>query len=194
MTVTPGKVGEWLKSYLLKEVHGTPVTRSAPILLAERLTDSLALLIICGFGVVAFGQRHVADRRRHRRRLARSPSASRATVRRRTAILRLLGAHARCSSASPATSTRCTRARTCSWSRAALVLMTALSVGSWFFEVLAFYLTLVGLGVDGGCDTLLKAAFILPISTLAAAIVCSRRAASASPRSASPGCRRRLLD
>ena len=27
--------------------------------------------------------------------------------------------------------------------------MTALSVGSWFFEVMAFYLTLVGLGVDG---------------------------------------------
>src|SRR3990172_2136025 len=54
MTVTPGKVGEWLKSYLLREMHGTPLTRSAPILLAERLTDSLALLIICAFGVIAF--------------------------------------------------------------------------------------------------------------------------------------------
>ena len=28
--------------------------------------------------------------------------------------------------------------------------MTLLSVGSWFFEVMAFYLTLIGLGVDGG--------------------------------------------
>ena len=52
MVVTPGKVGEWLKSYLLREVHGTPVMRSAPILLAERLTDSLALLVIGGVGVI----------------------------------------------------------------------------------------------------------------------------------------------
>jgi uncharacterized membrane protein YbhN (UPF0104 family) len=36
---------------------------------------------------------------------------------------------------------------------------------------MAFYLTLVGLGADAGIDTLLKAAFILPISTLAAAIL-----------------------
>ena len=39
MVVTPGKVGEWLKCYLLRELHGTPFTRSAPILIAERLTD-----------------------------------------------------------------------------------------------------------------------------------------------------------
>ena len=51
-----------------------------------------------------------------------------------------------------------------------LVLMTLLSVASWFFEVMAFYLTLMGLGESASFDTLLKAAFILPISTLAAAI------------------------
>jgi uncharacterized protein (TIRG00374 family) len=50
-----------------------------------------------------------------------------------------------------------------------VALMTGLSVGSWFFEVLAFYLTLIGLGVDGSLDTLFKSAFILPIATLAAA-------------------------
>ena len=55
MVITPGKVGEWLKSYLLREVHGTPIARSAPILIAERLTDSIALLIICAAGVFVFG-------------------------------------------------------------------------------------------------------------------------------------------
>ncbi|MHB8377434.1 MAG: lysylphosphatidylglycerol synthase domain-containing protein, partial [Dehalococcoidia bacterium] len=35
MTVTPGKAGEWLKSHLLKDVAGTSVTKSTPILLAE---------------------------------------------------------------------------------------------------------------------------------------------------------------
>jgi uncharacterized protein (TIRG00374 family) len=52
-----------------------------------------------------------------------------------------------------------------------VALMTGLSVGSWFFEVLAFYLTLIGLGVDGSLDTLFKSAFILPIATLAAALL-----------------------
>ncbi|MCI0856826.1 MAG: flippase-like domain-containing protein, partial [Chloroflexi bacterium] len=55
MVITPGKVGEWLKSYLLRQVHGTPIARSAPILIAERLTDSIALLIICAAGVFVFG-------------------------------------------------------------------------------------------------------------------------------------------
>ena len=52
-----------------------------------------------------------------------------------------------------------------------VLLMTLLSVGLWFFEVLAFYLTLIGLGVSDGPDTLFKAAFILPIATLAAAVL-----------------------
>src|SRR3712207_2593968 len=30
MAVTPGKVGEVLKSYLLKQINGTPITASAP--------------------------------------------------------------------------------------------------------------------------------------------------------------------
>src|SRR3989304_5754708 len=55
MVITPGKVGEWLKSYLLREVHGTPVARSAPILIAERLTDTVALLVIVAAGVFVFG-------------------------------------------------------------------------------------------------------------------------------------------
>ena len=45
--------------------------------------------------------------------------------------------------------------------------MTLLSVVSWGFEALAFYVVLLGLGVDGGGDTLLKASFIMPAATLA---------------------------
>lgn len=43
LTVSPGKVGEALKSWLLREIDGTPLARSAPIVLAERVTD------LCGF-------------------------------------------------------------------------------------------------------------------------------------------------
>jgi uncharacterized protein (TIRG00374 family) len=49
--------------------------------------------------------------------------------------------------------------------------MTLLSVVSWGFEVLAFYVTLLGLGVDSGGDTLLKASFIMPAATLASGLL-----------------------
>src|SRR5437868_10058392 len=54
MAMTPGKVGEVLKSYLLKQVRGTPVAASAPVVLAERLTDGVAMLILAAAGFVLF--------------------------------------------------------------------------------------------------------------------------------------------
>ena len=55
MVVTPGKVGEWLKSYLLREMTGTPFFRSAPIILAERLTDGLAMVLLGAAGLTLSG-------------------------------------------------------------------------------------------------------------------------------------------
>src|SRR2546430_7273281 len=59
LTVTPGKVGEVLKSYLLREAHGIPMARTAPIVVAERLTDlvALAALALIGVGALAGGER-----------------------------------------------------------------------------------------------------------------------------------------
>jgi len=50
LTVSPGKIGEVLKSYLLRESHGVPIARSAPIVLAERLTDLISLLLLSLLG------------------------------------------------------------------------------------------------------------------------------------------------
>jgi len=55
MVVTSGKVGEWLKSYLLREMTGTPCFRSAPIILAERLTDGLAMVLLGATGLALSG-------------------------------------------------------------------------------------------------------------------------------------------
>ena len=52
-----------------------------------------------------------------------------------------------------------------------LIFTTVLSIISWGGEVLAFYLVLVGLGQNGSWTLLVQAAFILPVSTLAGAIV-----------------------
>src|SRR6185436_19537167 len=54
MVVTPGKVGEWLKCYLLRELHGTPFSRSAPIVIAERLTDSFAMVLLGSVGLFVY--------------------------------------------------------------------------------------------------------------------------------------------
>jgi uncharacterized protein (TIRG00374 family) len=54
MSVTPGKMGEVLKSYLLKEETGTPIAKSAPIIIAERITDFISIIIICIIGAYFF--------------------------------------------------------------------------------------------------------------------------------------------
>jgi hypothetical protein len=54
MTISPGKIGELLKCVLLKQRNGTLLTVSAPIIVAERITDFLSLLLICVAGLLVF--------------------------------------------------------------------------------------------------------------------------------------------
>jgi glycosyltransferase 2 family protein len=54
MTITPAKSGELLKSFLVRQRVGTPIATTAPIILAERMTDGLALLLLAGFGLFLF--------------------------------------------------------------------------------------------------------------------------------------------
>jgi uncharacterized membrane protein YbhN (UPF0104 family) len=53
MSISPGKVGEVLKSLLLHESRGVSIARTAPIVVAERLTDLLALVILAAVGSLA---------------------------------------------------------------------------------------------------------------------------------------------
>ena len=55
LSITPAKLGELVKSYLLRELHDTPVVLTAPIVIAERVTDLLALLVLAVVGVAAYG-------------------------------------------------------------------------------------------------------------------------------------------
>ena len=168
MVVTPGKVGEWLKCYLLRELHGTPMSRSAPVVIAERLTDSLGLVLLGAAGLFVFrdawpafviivlGGGLLFAVARHQplaywilNRLSKLPLSSRFATQAEefyASSYALL-------------------------SPFALVAMTLLSVVSWGFEVLAFYVVLLGVGVEGGGDLLLKASFIMPAATLAGALL-----------------------
>jgi glycosyltransferase 2 family protein len=55
LAITPGKVGELVKSYLLRSLHQVPVARSAPVVIAERVADLIALLILSVIGVALYG-------------------------------------------------------------------------------------------------------------------------------------------
>jgi uncharacterized protein (TIRG00374 family) len=50
MSITPAKAGEVFKSALLARTHGVPVARSAPIVVADRLTDLTSLILLVAVG------------------------------------------------------------------------------------------------------------------------------------------------
>jgi len=55
LSITPGKVGELLKSFLLRASLDIPIARSAPIVVAERLTDLVAVVLLALVGVALYG-------------------------------------------------------------------------------------------------------------------------------------------
>lgn len=56
LAVTPGKVGEILKGVWLEQKSGLPAARGVSVVLAERISDGLAVLILSTLGVVAYPQ------------------------------------------------------------------------------------------------------------------------------------------
>ncbi len=53
-TVTPGKVGEVFKSVVLFEIAGVPVARTAPIVIADRITDVIGVVVLIVLGSLGF--------------------------------------------------------------------------------------------------------------------------------------------
>jgi uncharacterized protein (TIRG00374 family) len=54
MMMTPGKVGELLKAYMVKNVNGAPMSLTAPIIVSERVIDGIAMLLLASIGLIAF--------------------------------------------------------------------------------------------------------------------------------------------
>jgi glycosyltransferase 2 family protein len=54
LTVTPGKVGEVFKSVILFQLREVPIQRTAPIVVAERLTDLIGVIVLITAGSVSF--------------------------------------------------------------------------------------------------------------------------------------------
>ena len=166
LTVTPGKVGEVFKSLVLRETHGVPVERTAPIVVAERITDVIGVVILIAFGSLGF----------HGGLLWAGLGAAvvailLVVVSSRSLSLRLIGVverlPGRLGRAGPKLH-RAYESLAILVRPANLVLPTILSIGAWSLECAALWVILKGFDLKTGFGL---ATFFYATSTLAGALV-----------------------
>jgi len=163
MAITPGKVGELLKPYLIKRYDGTPMSRTIPIVVCERLTDGVAMVLLAclGLTLVRFAWPVLLV-------LVAAAAVVVAIIQRRALALRLLDVSARVPLASrlaPVLKDFYESAYALLGWRS-LLLAVALGVVSWSGEGVAFFVGLRALGITPGLALLLKAIAILSVATL----------------------------
>ncbi|MDQ4106083.1 MAG: flippase-like domain-containing protein [Actinomycetota bacterium] len=160
MTISPGKLGEVLKSLFIRQVNGTPVARTAPIVLAERVTDGTGMIVWGLLGALAFSRGPglmflflavtvvgvVVLRSKWLSLLAER-------VLERLPLVNRLSGHlgAFHGASDEVLSTR------------SLVVTTLISFVTWGFEILAVYLCAIGIGVD---IPFLMLVFIFAVSSI----------------------------
>lgn len=167
MVFTPGKVGEFLKSYLLARVSDTSMSQSAPVVVAERLTDGMAMVLLATAGLIVYrlGREVIFI-------VALLLLAMVVIVEYRPLALRVL----RWGQRLPLISRLARELDNLYESAYALLtprnLLWAviLSTLSWGSECVAFYLVLAGLGFPGTPSLLLQASFIFASSAILGAV------------------------
>ena len=163
MAITPGKVGELLKSYLLKRSTGAPISQTSPIIMAERLSDGIAMIVLASTGLIFY---------RYGWELLLLFLLCGLTgvlvIQNRRLSLALLGAGERL----PVISRVAHLIRAFYESAYTLLqwrpLLLAIGIGiiSWAGECGALYFVFAGLGLGFGLDVFIKATFILAVSSL----------------------------
>ena len=167
MSITPGKVGEFLKCALLRRLTGTPVSQSSAILVAERLTDGLAMIVLASTGAVLFSAGRVILAAAILTAAAATVVLYRpnllTTVLGRLHHLPLVGPISSHATTFLATSSQLIRPRL-------LLGATAIGIIAWLGECAAFFLILGGLGLTLSAELFLVATFVLAASSLAGAL------------------------
>lgn len=163
MAITPGKVGELLKSYLLKRATGEPISRTSPIIMSERMTDGIAMIVLAGVGLVLyrFGLELLLG-------FLTCVLVGVAIIQNRRLSLALLGYGERL----PIISHIAHLIRAFYESAYTLlqwrpfVLAIVIGVISWTGECAALYFVFGGLGLGFGADVFIKATFIMAVSSV----------------------------
>lgn len=167
LAVTPGKVGEALKGVWLNRKTGIPVARAVTVVVAERISDGLAVLGLSTLGVIAYPSYWPA--------FVAVLAALLAAVflsQIRPLALGLIGLAERIPGIGPiGHQLRAFYEGTHALFRPR-ASTTAIGLGavSWLGEGVAMYLVLLGLGVPGGWQNLSLAVFILSFSTVVGAV------------------------
>ncbi len=163
LAVTPGKVGEVLKGVWLMQLTGVPVARGVSVVVAERVSDGLAVLALSTLGVIAYPQywpvfalvlilllaiivfsqvrplaEWLLDRGEQFQAFRRVTRSAREFYEGSFALFR----------------------------PGATLLAVALGTLSWLGEGIGFYFILRGLGVEPGQRMLAMAVFVLAFSTI----------------------------
>ena len=164
MSITPAKLGEVLKAYLLHRLHGTDISRTVPIVLAERLTDIFGLLALAtlSFSALRLGSAVLLA-------VVVALAGLLILVQSRAAVYWLLDRLERIP--------RCARlgnsvrqgyeAAYLLFRPVSLAVAIPLSIVSWGFECVALYYVLQGFGVPG---SLALSSFAFSFSSLAGAV------------------------
>ncbi len=164
MSVTPGKLGEVLKSYLLKQMNGISISRTVPIVFAERLTDVIGLIILSSFGAVMFQHGEVVLAT-----MLFMIFSIVATIQSRSISMYLIAFGEKL----PVISKFAHHLHELYESAFILFKLRTLSVSigisivSWFFECVAMWYVLKGFGLD---SSILFATFVFAFSSMAGAV------------------------
>ena len=54
MTITPAKAGEIWKGWLIKDINGEKLSKTVPVVIVDRLTDLLGLIILSLSGIIYY--------------------------------------------------------------------------------------------------------------------------------------------
>jgi uncharacterized protein (TIRG00374 family) len=167
LAVTPGKAGEALKAVWLQDKTGTPTARGVTVVLAERISDGLAVLALSTLGVIAYPRYWPAFAVVLGILLAgivisqiRPLALALLGFAERIPLIQRLAPHMREFYEGVYVLFR---------PRSTLTAIT-LGIAAWLGEGLAMYLVLIGLGVPGGWETLSIAIFVLSFSTVIGAV------------------------
>ena len=170
MMMTPGKVGEFLRAFMVRNVTGVPVSVVAPVVLAERMTDGLAMILLAGIGLLAIDDAAI--------RLAASAAllviiAIIVGIQIRPLALWGLGMGHRLPLVRRFADKLAAFYESSYHILQPKYLLISVLVGlvSWASQGLAFYLVMLGFGVAGGFDSMLKSVSIFNISTVVGAVV-----------------------
>lgn len=166
LAMTPGKVGEALKAVWLNRATGLSVPRGIVVVLAERISDGLAVLVLSSLGVIAYSQYWPAFAfvlggllliilLSQARPLALAILA-------RGEQMRFISRFAHSLREFYEGSYILFRPKT-------TLVAVGLGAVSWLAEGVGFYLIFIGLGLPAGWDTFSIAVFVLSFSTVVGA-------------------------